>query len=340
MKSPCRGKIGIIACALIIVPAFLLCFCAGSVSIPIGETVKILFGTLKGEAQSGAYASILLSVRLPRVISALLCGAALSLSGAAMQGLLRNPLADGSTIGVSSGASLGAVLAILAGFTLPNLPISGTMLSAIAAAMLSMLLITALGYAFDKSLSTQTIILIGIIFSMFVSSVLSLLIAFSGEKLRTVTFWTMGSLAASSYSGALSLLIALIIGGGIILSLSRELNAFAIGEENARHIGVNVRRVKLLIMAAVSVLIGVSVAVGGSIAFVGLIVPHMTRLAVGPDHKRLLPLSMAAGGIFLMLADLVSRVIIGGSELPIGVVTSLIGACVFLFIFFRQRRRA
>ena len=208
-----------------------------------------------------------------------------------------------------------------------------------AFAFLSLLLILGLSYALDRSLSTQTILLTGVIFSMLVSSALSLLITFSGEKLRSITFWTMGSLSGMGYAQALLLLGVLAPFGGLLLFLGRELNAFALGEENARQVGVPVRRVKLLVMIAASALIGACVSVGGCIGFVGLIVPHMTRFVTGPDHRRLLPASLFAGGIFLMLTDLCARTLLRPLELPLGAVTSVMGAAVFLIIFYRERRK-
>ena len=195
-----------------------------------------------------------------------------------------------------------------------------------------------LAYKLDFSLSTNTIILIGVIFSMFASSVMSIIITFSGEKLRSITFWTMGSLQGASYTSVLVVLIALVFFGGIILLHARELNAFAVGEENARHVGVNVRRVKLIILIAVSGLIGVCVSIGGTIGFVGLVTPHMVRLLVGPNHKRLLPASVFGGGIFLMLSDLIARTLLNPKELPIGVVTSIIGAVAFVYIYGASRK--
>ena len=203
----------------------------------------------------------------------------------------------------------------------------------------SLMLVLALAYVFDKSLSTGTIILVGVIFSMFVSSLMSLLITFAGEKLKTITFWTLGSLSGSTYRNALTLLIALLLCGGLLMRLAPELNAFALGEEQAQHLGVPVRRVKLLVMAAVSVLLGVCVSIGGTIGFVGLIIPHMMRMLLGPDHNRLLPASLLAGASFLLLADLAGRSLFSPLELPIGVVTSLVGAVVFIVIFYRSRKR-
>ncbi|NLV50313.1 MAG: iron ABC transporter permease [Clostridiales bacterium] len=317
----------------------LFCVCLGSVSLNVGDTFKVIWNTIWGlPAPEGLSRSIIITVRLPRVICVALVGASLSLCGGSMQGLLRNPLADGSTLGVSSGASLGAVISIAFGVSIPSLPFAGTVVMAMLFAFISLIVILSLAYKLDFSLSTNTIILIGVIFSMFANSITSLIITFSSDKVKQITFWTMGSLSGTSYANALTLAASLLVFGTVILSLTRELNAFAVGEDNARHVGVNVKRVKMAVLICVSGLIGVCVSVGGTIGFVGLVIPHMMRMVVGPNHKRLLPASLFAGAIFLMLADLASRVILNPLELPIGVVTSFIGSVVFVFIFYRSRK--
>ena len=298
-------------CLLILLAVLLMCVCMGSVSIPLRDTLSVFWNALLGKAAQGStYRSILLSIRLPRVLCVALCGASLSLSGAAMQGLLRNPLADGSTLGVSSGASLGAVLALAFGISVPGLPYAGTTGMAMLFAFGSLMFILSLAYTLDRSLATHSIILIGVIFSMFASSLINLVISFSGDKIKSVTFWTMGSLAGSN------------------------------GEENAQQIGVSVKRVKLTVLITVSILIGVCVSIGGTIAFIGLVTPHAARMLIGPDHRRLLPASMYFGAIFLMLADLIARTLLRPIELSVGVVTSLVGAVAFVLIFYRTRKGA
>jgi len=319
--------------------AVTLCVCAGSVSITPGETFRAIFDAVAGKSDpAGVNSTIILGVRLPRVLTVALCGAALSLCGAGMQGLLRNPLADGSTMGVSSGAALGALTALLTGFYLPGSPLGGTTVMAILFALGSLLLILTLVFSLDHSLSTHTIILIGVIFSMFASSLMSLLITFSHEKMKSLTFWTMGSFSGASYRHALLMLGVLAVFGGILLRLARELNAFAIGEQNARSIGVNVKRVKIAVLISSSALIGTCVSIGGTIGFVGLVVPHICRMLTGPNHRKLLPASLIGGAIFLMLCDLAARTILAPVELPVGVVTSLIGSVFFVVIFWRTRK--
>ncbi|MCL2111828.1 MAG: iron ABC transporter permease [Clostridiales bacterium] len=318
---------------------FVVCVAVGSVNVPLGHTAGALWNAVAGQPQAeGTAASIILTSRLPRVICVALVGASLSIGGGAMQGLLKNPLADGTTLGVSNGAALGAVFAMTFGIAIPGVPFAGTMVMAILFAFLSLIIILSLAYRLDYSLSTNTIILLGVIYSMFVASIVSLLTTFAGDKVRSITFWLMGSLAGTSYADAAVLAVTALVCGIILLKCARELNAFAIGEDNARHVGVDVRRVRLVVLITVSALIGVCVSVGGTIGFVGLVTPHMVRMVVGPNHKRLLPGVMFGGACFLMLADLIARTILSPRELPIGVVTSLIGAVVFLAIFFRMRK--
>ena len=324
---------------LALIGGFLLCVCVGSVRIPLGESLSLLWNGICGrELPDSVYRSILLSIRVPRVLCAALMGAALSLCGAAMQGLLRNPLADGSTLGISSGAALGAALSIVLGISVPGMAAAGPAAMAMVFAFGSLMIILMLAYSMDRSLATHSIIMIGVIFTMLASGMLSILITFAGEKLKTITYWTMGSLTGKSYEQAAVLLGGLVLFGLPLLLQSRELNAFAVGEENAVHVGVPVRRVKLTVMICASALIGICVSIGGSIAFVGLIIPHMVRLALGPNHRTLLPVSVFAGAVFLMLADLAARSVLSPLELPIGVVTSLIGAVVFIVIFYRSRK--
>ena len=320
--------------------AWLMSVCWGSVDIPLGDTLRVLWNALLGRPiPQGLPGVILLDVRLPRTLCVALVGAALSLAGAAMQGLLRNPLADGSTLGVASGASLGAVLAIALGIQLPGLPIGGTAAMAILFAFLSLLLILGLAARLDGGLATQTVILLGVMFSMLATSLTSLVSLLFPEKLRSITFWTMGSLQGSDYAQAALLAAALALAGGALYFTARELNAFTLGEEQAGNLGVNVRSCKLRVLFCVAALTGVSVAVGGGIGFVGLLVPHMTRRLLGPDHSRLLPGAACFGATFLLLADLLSRVLLRPLELPVGAVTSLVGAGAFVYIFYTTRRK-
>ncbi len=327
--------------SVVTVAAILLCICVGSVTLPLRDTIRCLRNALVGASQEGVKlaASIILPVRLPRVLCVAVVGASLSLCGAAMQGLLKNPLADGSTMGVASGASLGAIISIAFGVTIPGLPFAGRTGMAILFAFASLMAILALAYKLDSSLSTNTIILIGVIFSMFVSAISSFIITMAGEKVKTITFWTLGSLQGVTYANALLLALAALFCGGVLLRTADELNAFAVGEDNARNIGVDVKRVKLTVLICISALIGVCVSVSGTIGFVGLVTPHILRAVTGPNHRRLLPASVYGGAVFLLLADLLSRTVLSPREIPIGVVTSFVGSIVFIWIYYRSRKR-
>lgn len=327
----------IVTYSLLTAAVLFLCVFAGSVSASFQDAVSSLSNAVRGIPDT--FGTILLSVRLPRVLCAAFTGAALALCGAVMQALLRNPLADGTTLGVSSGASLGAVMAIALGVTLPGIPLAGSVIAAILFAFLSMLLVLALSYSLDRSLSSVSIILIGVVFSMFISSVTSLVTSFAGDKVKSIFFWTMGSFTGCGYPHVLLIMTALLICGFFLLRFAPELNAFSISEENARQIGVRVKRVRLVIMITVSVLLGVSVSISGTIGFVGLIIPHITRMISGPNHKRLLPTSLFFGAIFLMLCDLAARTLLSPVELSTGIITSIIGAAVFIIVFIRNRKQ-
>ena len=319
---------------------FILCVSVGTVKIPWADVIHyledLIFRTKHEYIVSTA--PQIMTVRVPRVICVALSGASLALCGCSMQGLLKNPLAEGSTLGVSSGAALGAIVAIAFDINLPFVKIAGPTVMAMIFAFGSIMLILFLAFKLDYSLSTNTIVLLGVIYSLFISSIIMFITTFASEKIRSITFWTMGSLQGSTYTEALMLAIVLAVCAAVILSKAEELNAFAVGEDNARSIGVDVRKTRLIILITVSAIIGTCVSIGGSIGFVGLVVPHMTRMIVGPNHKRLLPATLFSGAVFLMLMDLVARIILRPRELPIGAVTSLIGAVLFVFIFAGTRR--
>lgn len=326
-----------------LVAACLAGLCIGSVDVPMRETVGVIWHALTGSTAlpfAPESQSILLAIRLPRVLLAVLAGASLSVAGGAMQGLIRNPLADGSTLGVSSGGSLGAVIAIAAGLTLPALPQLTVTAFGVLFAFLSLVLILSFVRSVDRNLSSNTIILTGVIFSMLTSSLTSLIIAFSGDAMRQIVFWSMGSLAGRGYPYVAILAAFAAVGIAGILMRARELDAFAMGEEQAAYAGVSVRGVRLQVLLCVALLCGAAVSVCGNIAFVGLAIPHIVRLAIGPVNTRLLPASALAGAIFLTLCDLLSRTVIRPLELPIGVLTSIFGAVVFIALFYRQRREA
>lgn len=315
---------------------------AGSVGFTPVKAMRIIASSVFGIGDASDIPenilTILMDIRLPRALLAAMVGAALSLAGAAMQGLLKNPLADGSTLGITSGGALGAILAIAFNINIPYVPGGGVAISSMLFSFLSLLLILSLSYKIDYNLSTQTIILTGVIFTMLINSVNSLIVYLSGDSLKQVVFWTMGSFSGRGWTHVLLMLPFFLLSSVVLLGLGRELDAFSLGEEQANYIGVNTKGVKLLILIMVSVLVGVSVSVSGTIGFVGLVIPHITRFITGPSHKKLMPFSVLFGASFLMATDLLARTIMSPVELPIGVVTSLIGALLFIYIFYSRSR--
>lgn len=310
-----------------------------SVQVPVPTILHIIWSHVSGlplmEEIPKNIDKIIWEIRLPRILLAALVGMSLALAGATFQGLLRNPLADPYTIGVSSGAALGAVVVlffqiqVLGMFTLP--------LFAIVGGFFSLFIVFGMTRVANRSHSMETLILAGIIVSSFIGSFITLIIALSGEELRQILFWLMGSVAMRGWSHVYLLLPFWLLGTGIILFHYRELNALSLGDTSAQYIGVQVRKKKRMLLLGASLLTGAAVAVSGTIGFVGLVVPHLVRLLTGPNHKHVLPLSMLVGASFLMASDLLSRTIIAPTELPIGVITALLGAPFFAMLLIRER---
>jgi iron complex transport system permease protein len=335
-----KGIAYVFAAAFLVI-SMLLGISIGTVSIPVPAIIEIIGAEIfrfQGQGIDPMYASIVMEIRLPRVLLAGLVGASLAIAGAAFQGLLRNPLADPYTLGISSGASIGAVVTLFFGISLPLIGAFTLPVLSILFAFATVLFVLFFARKVDRLLRVETIILTGIILSSFLGSFISLMIALSGEELRQIIGWLLGSVSMRGWEYIKIIFPFFIIGLVILLANTRELNAMSFGEERAQHLGVNVERRKLLILLSGSLLTGSAVAVSGTIGFVGLVIPHLTRTVWGPDHRHLLPLSVLIGSGFLILADLISRTIIAPSELPIGVITALIGAPVFAFILMKNRR--
>lgn len=306
--------------------------------VSIGS-VKIPISTLWNAGADATATNILWKIRMPRVVLAGLVGASLAISGAAFQGLLKNPLADPYTLGVSSGASVGAVMTLFFGISIPFLGTYTLPIFSMVGAALTMFLVLGFARLVDRAMRMETIILTGIIFGSFLGSVLSLMIALTGEELRQIIGWLLGSVSMRGWNYITMILPFVIVGSFMLWLNRRELNAMLFGEERAHHLGVNVKRRKFSILVGGSILTGSAVAVSGTIGFVGLVVPHMTRLLWGSDHRHLLTLSFMNGATLLIICDLIARTIISPTELPVGVITAFIGAPVFAFIFYKQRRK-
>ena len=318
---------------------------SGAVDIPIETIIDLGFEVFQSsdkDTVSQQVKTILLDIRLPRICLAILIGAILAISGAVMQGLFRNPLAAPSLIGVSSGASVGAsVVIVLAGAWLQSNTALGLSLVAVGA-FIGSFLVTVLVYRLSTSAlgtSVTTMLLAGIAVSALAGAVSGLLSYYAdNEMLRQISIWQMGNLSTANWQRVLVLTVVAILVLSLFPRESKSLNALLLGESEARHLGIDVQQVKRKLILLTTLGIGTAVAIGGMIGFVGLIVPHIVRLLIGPDHRWLLPASALAGGVLLLLADTIARIIIAPTELPTGILTAILGAPFFIMLLVQQRR--
>jgi len=314
----------------------------GSVHLPFTLSLKILLSHLPfvdlTPTWSLAQDAIVWDLRLPRVFLAIVIGAMLSSTGVAFQGMLRNPLADPYILGVSVGAAFGAATSMLFFRQLTLLGYFTTPLFAFIGALLSLWFVMALASHHGQR-DRETLILAGVVVQSLIGAAISFLIAISGQQMQQIVFWMMGSLANRTWLDV-GMLTPYMLVGFLYLSLQqRDLNLISLGESAATHLGMDVEKKKIRVLIAGSLLTAAAVSVVGIIGFVGLIVPHLMRLIVGPDHRILLPLSTLAGAIFLLWADTVARSIIPSREIPIGVITAFIGAPFFAYLLKKGLRR-
>ena len=318
---------------------------SGAVDIPIETIIDLGFEVFQSSDKGTVtqqVKTILFDIRLPRICLAILIGAILAISGAVMQGLFRNPLAAPSLIGVSSGASVGAsVVIVLAGAWLQSNTALGLSLVAVGA-FIGSFLVTVLVYRLSTSAlgtSVTTMLLAGIAVSALAGAVSGLLSYYAdNEMLRQISIWQMGNLSTANWQRVSVLAVVAILVLSLFPRESKSLNALLLGESEARHLGIDVQQVKRKLILLTTLGIGTAVAIGGMIGFVGLIVPHIVRLLIGPDHRWLLPASALAGGVLLLLADTIARIIIAPTELPTGILTAILGAPFFIMLLVQQRR--
>ncbi|TFD92955.1 iron ABC transporter permease [Jeotgalibacillus sp. R-1-5s-1] len=338
MFSQSKVALGYILSVIFLLVAFTLAITVGSVQVPFGEMLRIFAGAGNRDSLDPMFSSIVLDIRFPRVVLAGLVGASLAIAGASFQGLLKNPLADPYTLGVSSGASVGAVAVIFLGITIPGLGGFTLPVVSVVAALLTLIVVLGFARFVEKSMKMETIILTGIIFSSFLGSILSLMIALTGDELRQIITWLLGSVSMRGWDYIRLIAPFFVTGSLLLIWNARELNAMAFGEDRAHHLGVNVQVRKYVVLASGSILTGAAVAVSGTIGFVGLVVPHMVRMATGSDHRHVLPLSILNGASLLIVCDLIARTVVAPTELPIGVITALLGAPVFGLILIQKRK--
>jgi iron complex transport system permease protein len=344
MRGALQPRTLLIALSVACLLAIWLSLALGPVSLPLMDTLRagmrLLGVPVQGDNLQQAEL-ILGQIRVPRTLLGLAVGAVLALSGVAMQGLFRNPLADPGLVGVSSGAALGAAIAIFAGASLGGIPesIEPYLLSIFAFA--GGLIVTAIVYRLgrrDGQTSVGIMLLAGVAMTALAGSIIGLFTYLADDAtLRTLTFWNLGTLNGASYARLWPLLLVCVFVIGWLPRRAKALNALLLGESEARHLGIEVERLKRELVLCIALGVGAAVAAAGLIGFVGLIVPHLVRLMAGPDHRIVLPASALAGASLLLFADVFARLVLAPAELPIGIVTAFIGAPFFLFLLVRGR---
>ena len=296
-----------------------------------------LFGMNLKDTISTTEVSIIWNIRFPRVLLAFMVGGMLSVSGVIIQSVFRNPLASSYTIGVSSGASLGIGI-----FTVLNIPILGYATFPIVGfvfSVLSILFVINLCRKFDRSMSNNTIVLVGMVMSLFLNSIFVLITSVMHENLSSVIIWQLGSFSSRGWEYIFSIIPCLIIGVILAMFYSKELDIITFGDDMSKSVGVNVSRIKIIMLILVSILTGASIAVSGVIGFVDLIVPHISRKIFGAKHGVVILASLFIGGILMVIFDIISRTVIYPAEIPIATINALIGTPIFCYIFFREYRR-
>jgi cobalamin transport system permease protein len=321
-----------LAGVLLLIVFFSLKF--GTRSISMYDLASLLYHAALGQTDqmSSDFRLIVLDIRWPRILLAMIVGAALSVAGASFQALLRNPLADPYVLGVSSGAALGSILSLVWFAELPGATPFGAFAGAIAAT-------TAVYFLGRRggSLDTYALLLGGIITASFLSAlIMFLMTTISGRELRGMAFWLMGDLSTPAPVATGWLVLVLVLGVGAIYTTAADLNLLLGGEQEAMHLGVDVVRVKLVVYLSASVLTGLAVSVSGAIGYVGLMVPHLIRLLFGSDYRLLIPATALGGAIAVVLADTLARTLVAPTELPVGAMTAMVGAPVFLYLLRRR----
>ena len=324
--SPARVVAVSLAMGVLLAAVCFLSMLMGTAKISLAQ-VWALFHS-PADTQIGHARLILLDIRLPRIILAALVGFALALGGVVFQALLRNPLADPFILGVSSGSALGAIIGILLGFGLGI----GVPAMSFAGALLTLLLLLSFGMK-RIGMESSTILLTGVIINAFFTAIIMFFVSVSADsKLHSMLFWLYGDLSQTSYSYLYLIGPMLLVSFLLIYSFASRLNLLTSGEDSALRMGVDVAKTKLVLLVIVSLMIGTVVAFSGLIGFVGLIVPHLARMALGSDHRLLLPVAALGGASFLVVADTLARTLIAPSELPVGVISAFVGAPFFLYL--------
>ncbi len=333
-----RTLVVVAAVAAVLATAVVAGVALGAVPLAPADVVRAIGHGLLGRP-AGIADALVLDLRLPRVVLAALVGMCLAAAGTLYQALFRNPLADPYILGVSSGAGLGATLALVAGAGLGVSAFVAVPVAAFAGAVASIAIVVAMT-ARRGRLDMLSLLLAGVAVSYTLAAVTSFVMVFSRQTMQQVVFWMMGGLQTASWAYVVVVAVMLAVGLAAPLLYTRDLDVMLLGDERAAQLGIDVERFKLVMLVAASLMVAAAVSVSGLIGFVGLMTPHMARLVLGPDHRRLLPVSVLAGGVVLVLADLAARVVLAPVELPVGIVTAVLGGPFFVWLLLQAERGA
>ncbi len=339
-----KGKLTLILLFAVLLLCVAFFSTVGSADIHVKDTVRITLSKIPlvgkhidiSDIQK-THEIIILKIRIPRVLIGVLVGSALASVGVAYQGMFKNPMADPYVLGISSGAALGAGIVIIAGAAFKNFPISFITVGAFIGAVLTTFLVYFISRV-KKKVPTTTLLLSGVAIGQFLTAILSFLMVIYTKDMTKITYWTLGSFSGKGWEHLASISLPLIAFIIVLNFFSKDLNVLLLGEESAQNLGIEVEKLKILLLLICSVITAIAVSVSGIIGFIGLIIPHIMRLIVGPDHRILMPASILAGGIFMIFADTVARTIISPMEIPVGIITAIFGGPFFIYLLRKSKK--
>lgn len=336
---------------LFIVMLIILCFfiifvsTLGVARIPLKESMKIILNNIPFiknkislEGISSSHVVIINKIRFPRIILSALIGMALAGSGVIFQGIFKNPMAEPYVLGISSGAAFGATLAIVLGIQSTILGMGAISIMAFLGAVTTTFIVYNVARIGNKT-PVVTLLLAGIALSFLLSSLISLFMTFNREQVEKIVFWTMGSVSSASWKHVIISSPIILLGSIVFIIFSRDLNVMLLGEDSAKNLGVEVEKLKKILLIIASIVTASAVAVSGIIGFVGLVIPHIVRLIVGPDHRVLIPFTLISGALFMIITDTLARILIPPVEIPVGVITSLFGAPFFIYLLCKNKKK-
>ncbi|MCT4596409.1 MAG: iron ABC transporter permease [Vallitalea sp.] len=316
----------------------------GSVKIDFMNTGKILLDKIPFisklislEGIKPSHIKIISDLRLPRILVALFTGGALAVVGCAFQGVFKNPMADPFVLGISSGAALGATIGLIFNFNKLIFGFAGVTIFAFLGAIITVMIVLRIA-SIGKKLPATTLLLAGISINYLFSAIISLLMLLNRNKLESVYLWTLGSFSTSNWKEVFLIIPVVLVCSIVLMFFSKDLNIMLLGDDTAQSLGINVNKTKKVILVISSFMIAIVVSISGIIGFVGLVIPHIIRIINGPDHKKLIPLAMLVGAIFMIICDTIARTIISPSELSVGIITSLFGVPFFLGLLYQRKK--